>query len=144
MKELQHYIEQLLTDLEAAQYTQQTTIDKKGRSVSAVQMETYLTLGNFYEMKTLFGAATPPTTIPINLLYKAVIQAWKHHEVPYLAKGVYYLEFCDYQPVVCPWGKQYCVCKQLQAEWEDEQVTVRAHQIQSGLNQLLKDIEDID
>lgn len=179
MKELQYYIEQLLADIEAVQYTRQENTREKGGPISAVQMETYLTfkLGSFYEMKTLFGIdpivfppferlserqvmllieailklwksfkieATTPNFIPTHLLYKVVIQAWKHQEVPYLERGVYHLEFCDYQPIVCPWGKQYCVCKQLQAEWEEEQVIVHAHQIQSGLDQLMKDIEDID
>lgn len=54
--------------------------------------------------------------VPYHLVYTAFVKKWREGYVSYVSEGVTHLEFCDYEPNNCPWGLEFCNCK----EFEDD------------------------
>ncbi len=51
--------------------------------------------------------------LPAPLRYKLLVNKWEE-ECQYISSGTVYMEFCDYIPKECPYGLQYCFCKEIQ------------------------------
>lgn len=51
----------------------------------------------------------PP--IPISKMYKNLINYWKNEEIGYVSEGMTHIEFCSYEVSSCPWGEEFCQCK---------------------------------
>lgn len=54
--------------------------------------------------------------IPIKLVYTVLVNFWKTETVQYVSVGTLHLEFCSYELESCPWGEQYCSCKEFENE----------------------------
>ncbi|PSJ75852.1 hypothetical protein C7N43_16695 [Sphingobacteriales bacterium UPWRP_1] len=63
-----------------------------------------------------------PHKVPIKLLYQALRNYWIEKPVSYTSAGHLHLEFCHYKPEECPWGLEYCTCKDLAEEWKKNPV----------------------
>lgn len=50
--------------------------------------------------------------IPIKLIYKLLVNYWKTETVQYVSEGTLHLESCHYNINTCPWGIEYCSCKE--------------------------------
>lgn len=57
------------------------------------------------------SADIPSVNIPSRLIYKALRDYWSRGHIQYMPIGTWHIEFCNYEPSQCPWGKAYCVCK---------------------------------
>lgn len=53
-----------------------------------------------------------PNDLPNYLKYQLMINKLSE-EVQYVSSGTIHFEFCDYDPQHCPYGIEYCQCKQL-------------------------------
>jgi len=60
-----------------------------------------------------------PDEVPVTALYNALVNRWKGEPFQYISEGTLHLEFCHYEPEECPWGLEYCTCKELHAKWEN-------------------------
>ncbi|GEM_PF-430356 len=69
-----------------------------------------------------------PDDVPAKLLYRAFRNYWIEHPVSYTSTGRLHLEFCHYIPEQCPWGLEYCTCKDLIAEREKYSVQMTPEQ----------------
>jgi hypothetical protein len=58
-------------------------------------------------------AADFPAVVPVTTLYNVLVNRWKGKPVNYMSVGTLHLEFCHYDPTECPWGMEYCQCKDL-------------------------------
>ena len=58
-------------------------------------------------------AADFPAVVPVTTLYNVLVNRWKAKPVNYMSVGTLHLEFCHYDPTECPWGMEYCQCKDL-------------------------------
>lgn len=54
--------------------------------------------------------------IPVQIIYKVLVNYWKTETVQYMSEGTLHLEFCDYDENNCPWGYEYCTCKNIEVE----------------------------
>ena len=57
-------------------------------------------------------AADFPDNVPIHLVYTELVKTWRNEAVQYTSSGTCHLEFCDYDPSECPWGMEFCTCKE--------------------------------
>lgn len=49
--------------------------------------------------------------IPIQTIYTVLVNYWKTETIQYMSEGTLHLEFCHYDENDCPWGYEYCSCK---------------------------------
>lgn len=61
-------------------------------------------------------AADVPDDVPTHLIYKALKNYWTMETVQYVSEGIIHIEFCGYIPEECPWGSDYCSCKEFANE----------------------------
>jgi hypothetical protein len=76
-------------------------------------VEAILDLWAFYN----FGTYIPDGT-PMDLVYKALIDKWKNDPISYVSEGTVTLEFCGYEPDLCPWGMEHCTCKEFDDDFD--------------------------
>ena len=57
-------------------------------------------------------AAEFPDEVPVHLVYTELVKKWRESSVQYTSSGTWHLEFCHYEPSECPWGMEYCTCKE--------------------------------
>ena len=57
-----------------------------------------------------------PNEVPPRLIYEALKNYWATKTVQYVSEGRIHIEFCDYEPDECPWGSDYCSCKEFANE----------------------------
>lgn len=48
---------------------------------------------------------------------------WKTETIQYISEGTLHVEFCDYDENNCPWGYEFCTCKDFADDYSD--MTVR-------------------
>lgn len=60
-----------------------------------------------------------PDGVPIEIVYSAIIKRWKEEPVTYISEGHCTLEFCYYVVKKCPWGIDYCTCKDIEEEYKN-------------------------
>jgi hypothetical protein len=51
-----------------------------------------------------------PESLPNRRLYE-LLREKLEEEMQYISEGCTHIEFCDYQPDACPFGKEHCWCK---------------------------------
>jgi hypothetical protein len=83
-------------------------------------VDAILSLWGYYNF-----AADVYDDVPIHLVYKALVNKWKNKPVQYVSEGVSHLEFCDYEPERCPWGMEYCRCK----DFEDDDMDMEKYKM---------------
>jgi len=59
--------------------------------------------------------ASYPENFPLNKLYPMLVEKFKKPFL-YFPMGLTGIEFCNYNPEECPFGDEFCRCK----EWENE------------------------
>jgi hypothetical protein len=57
-----------------------------------------------------------PDVVPLRTLYTVLLKRWTEETTQYVSEGHIHLEFCDYEPERCPWGNDYCTCKEFANE----------------------------
>lgn len=55
----------------------------------------------------------PDTNPPSKVVYKVLLEYWKNKTVQYISEGWLHIEFCNYDETNCPWGYDYCTCKEI-------------------------------
>jgi hypothetical protein len=58
--------------------------------------------------------------ISARMIYPVLVNHWKTETIQYISEGTLHLEFCHYVEESCPWGSEYCTCKELDIEPFDE------------------------
>lgn len=61
-------------------------------------------------------ADIPDDAIPPRLVYKALKNRWEKGTTRYMSEGTTHVEFCHYEPEECPWGMEFCSCKEFANE----------------------------
>jgi hypothetical protein len=56
--------------------------------------------------------ATYPKNLPPQMAYTTLVGALEKH-APIMPFGMWYMEFCNYEPSECPFGEPYCSCKDI-------------------------------
>lgn len=56
----------------------------------------------------------PPTIV----IYRVLRKKWQESKIQLLSEGYLHLEFCSYEPQECPWGIDFCYCKN--QEWNND------------------------
>jgi hypothetical protein len=51
-----------------------------------------------------------PKKLPVDIRYRLMVEKLKE-ETQYVSDGFIGFEFCHYEPEECPFGKEYCSCK---------------------------------
>ncbi len=61
-----------------------------------------------------------PNGLPVMFKYREIRKIWSDPH-PYLGPGtgVFYMEFCEYEPEKCPFPKTYCACRNFEDLDED-------------------------
>ncbi len=54
-----------------------------------------------------------PDGLPELTKYKIIRKRWGE-DVQYISEGMCHFEFCDYNPESCPFGIEYCSCKDIE------------------------------
>jgi hypothetical protein len=57
-----------------------------------------------------------PEVVPLRTLYNVLKDYWTNETTQYVSEGRIHLEFCHYVPEECPWGSDYCTCKEFANE----------------------------
>lgn len=55
---------------------------------------------------------------PFSLIYQIFVNFWKTETVQYTNTGTLHIEFCHYDVENCPWGSEYCECKEYEQDFE--------------------------
>jgi hypothetical protein len=76
--------------------------------------EEILSLWAEYTMDAVY-----PENLPARILYPMLV-AKLEEPVQYWPGWTMGVEFCSYEPENCPFGHEYCTCKDFQDEWEAE------------------------
>jgi hypothetical protein len=71
--------------------------------------------------------------VPPRILYKVLRDYWATEKVQYMSVGMMHIEFCDYNPDKCPWGNDYCTCKDFANEPVREFTPEEAAEWRKGL-----------
>lgn len=64
--------------------------------------------------------AVYPIDFPLEKLYPLLVKKFKEPFL-YFPMGQTGVEFCDYEPENCPFGDEYCDCKEIAAEIEKDE-----------------------
>jgi len=83
-------------------------------------------------------AVIPDDKIPVEIVYKELVNSWKTETIQYISEGTLHLEFCHYDENNCPWGYEYCSCKDIEIEDMDN-----VSDDNTGLNTLDFDGDDL-
>lgn len=78
--------------------------EKQATAINEKILEVWLEF-NFY--------ADFPDGLPELTKYKIIRNKWEE-DVHYVSEGMYHFEFCDYEPENCPFGLDYCSCKDIE------------------------------
>jgi hypothetical protein len=114
--------------LEKDEETNEHTIGKAtGLSKTQFPPETYWTEDEakaintaFRDMLTRFNLdVVMPENLPPYMEYRTLVSVLDK-TAPILPFGTWYLEFCHYEPEDCPFGDEYCTCKENHARWSAE------------------------
>lgn len=60
-----------------------------------------------------------PENLPDEIAYKVLVD---HFDKPveWVSEGTLHIEFCDYDPERCPFPEEFCKCKDVKNECDDE------------------------
>jgi len=61
-----------------------------------------------------------PSEVPALVLYRVLRNSWAEDGVQLITGGSMHKEFCNYYPEECPWGTEFCACKN--EDWYNEDV----------------------
>lgn len=67
--------------------------------------------------------AVYPENFPLEKLYPLLIKKFKEPFI-YFPMGHTGVKFCHYEPEECPFGQEYCDCKDIVAEWEQDDAKI--------------------
>lgn len=77
--------------------------------------------GKILELWAAFNMdAVYPVDFPLEKLYPLLVKKFKEPFL-YFPMGQTGVEFCDYEPENCPFGEEYCDCKEIAAEIEKDE-----------------------
>jgi hypothetical protein len=62
-----------------------------------------------------------PEVVPTRTLYTVLLNRWANEPTQFISAGNIHLEFCHYEPAECPWGLDYCTCKEFANDYKDVQ-----------------------
>lgn len=62
--------------------------------------------------------AVYPCNFPLDRLYPLLIVKFREPFL-YFPGGITSLELCSYDPSECPFGEEYCTCKEIHDTWQD-------------------------
>ena len=78
------------------------------------------------------GADIPNEDIPALLIYKVLRNRWETGTARYMSEGMTHLEFCHYVPEECPWGMEFCQCKEFANESTEEEDEMKDTELLKG------------
>jgi hypothetical protein len=84
------------------------------------------------------GAVILDDKIPVETVYRVLVNYWKTETVRYVSEGTLNIEFCHYDENDCPWGYDFCTCKDFTDD--DLDMTIRDN---SDLNTVNFDGDDL-
>lgn len=68
--------------------------------------------------------AVYPHNFPLDRLYPLLIKKFREPFL-YFPGGITGLELCNYEPTECPFGEEYCTCKEIHETWKDYDFQVK-------------------
>jgi hypothetical protein len=61
-----------------------------------------------------------PEIVPLRTLYTVLLKRWAEKPTQFISQGNIHLEFCHYEPAECPWGMDFCTCKEFANDYDKE------------------------
>ncbi len=87
--------------------------DKLTHSQASRLSEEILLLWAAYNIEAVY-----PHAFPMDRLYPILITKFREPFL-YFPGGITSLELCSYDPTECPFGEEYCSCKEIHDTWQD-------------------------
>jgi len=97
-----------MADLMGLQQENLPIVEKLNESQAAAICEKILEVWREFNFYAYF-----PDGLPALIKYKLVRQRWGE-DVQYISEGMCHFEFCYYEPESCPFGWDYCSCKDIE------------------------------
>jgi hypothetical protein len=97
------------------------------------EAQTALLVGGILELWASFNICADILNdkIPVKTIYKVLVNYWKTEMVQYISEGTLHLEFCHYDENDCPWGYEFCSCKDFGKDDASNRMTVHEHSDES-------------
>lgn len=77
--------------------------------------------------------AVYPQNFPLDKLYPMLVEKFKKPFM-YFPMGTTGIEFCNYDPDECPFGDDYCTCKDYVDDWEKESLEIEKDLKKRGID----------